>query len=124
MLKPFNAFLVIAFVVLTSSVAQAERNCTKERITHPDGSKEIITKCSASWVKDKDPDIIRRRDLKEKQEDLMDRVQDRLQQARDKQADQASSDVTQDDKADDVRKKQQELIDAVRMKQEEHRHRF
>ena len=100
--------------------ANAERQCTNTVVTNPDGTKSIISDCSSSFERTTNSDIIRNPHvLNRLQNDIFDKTNDALQAVRDRAADQSVTQTNPDQIAQESQQKEQAVIDAVRIKQEE-----
>ncbi len=115
-------FLWFSFVMLTNDLAFAERQCTHQVINNSDGTKTIITNCSSSYTKTQAPGAENFRDryfFSTMVDNLFNRVNRGIQNIQDQSVGSSSTQVIADQTAADSRQKEQEAIDAQRIKQQE-----
>ena len=113
-------FFLLLILVMFNGPANAERQCTNTVVTNPDGTKSIISDCSSSFERTTNSDIIRNPHvLNRLQNDIFDKTNDALQAVRDRAADQSVTQTNPDQIAQESHQKEQAVIDAVRIKQEE-----
>ena len=113
-------FFLLLILVMFNGPANAERQCTNTVVTNPDGTKSIISDCSSSFERTTNSDIIRNPHvLNRLQNDIFDKTNDALQAVRDRAADQSVTQTNPDQIAQESQQKEQAVIDAVRIKQEE-----